>query len=154
MPARLAFLRTASSSSSEIRRLSDFCFGLNSKRIGLNCEKSRSDKSCSRKASASSSVLNLGTFLFIAFDLLAVHVARANRTDEKVTISLANCEYHEHRLSPRVAANGDEPLLDPRMLMVKNAYGRAPPAAFLSTTSRFHSAARHASGTSLGCPRP
>ena len=49
-------------------------FFANSNCAGLNCEKSRFDRSWARNASACLSVLSVGTFFFIRCSLLCVHI--------------------------------------------------------------------------------
>src|SRR3954451_16445188 len=111
MPSCFARSRTAMSMSSDNRRLTDFSFGFssNEKRIGLNCEKSRSERSCSRKASASSSDLKSGTlrtglsvFCFIALDLLAVHVACAQRAQKGQSVAFPHREDDEYAAASTV----------------------------------------------------
>src|SRR5689334_15073050 len=85
--------------------LSRAAFGCNSNFAGLNCEKSRSDKSCSRKASASSSVVILGTLRFIV-------------PDRRLPKPFPDSEGCKQRASPRGAAYGDQPILEMGVLRV------------------------------------
>src|SRR5580693_466351 len=82
MPRAFARALRAASNGLGTRMLICSSFFSNSNRDGLNCEKSRPDRSCARNASASLSVLSLGTFFFIGCDLLRVHVAGRHRADE------------------------------------------------------------------------
>src|SRR6266852_2494308 len=100
------------------RMLSRAALVSNSNLTGLNCEKSRSDKSCSRKASASSSVLILGTLRFIAFDLLRMHVASAHRPDQLLPESLPDGESHEQRTSLFGPADSNQSVLEMGVLEV------------------------------------
>src|ERR671918_932447 len=118
MPRALARALTASSSGSGRRMLTRAAFFSNSNRTGLNWEKSRSERSCSRKASASSSVVNLGTFRFIACDLLPVHVAGAYRSDKPLVVLHPEREGHENRPACRVPPDRDEPVLLRRVMRV------------------------------------
>src|ERR1022692_4087498 len=76
MPRALALALSAASNVLGTRMLICSSFFSNSNCASLNCEKSRSDRSCARNTSASLSVLSLGTFFFfIGGNLLCVHVA-------------------------------------------------------------------------------
>jgi len=78
----------------------------------------RSERSCSRNASASSSLLDRGTFLSSSFELLPVHVARANPAVEALTVSGANVKAMTIGRPREVASDGDESLLSARMLVI------------------------------------
>src|SRR3989337_4207621 len=117
MPLRLALALTAAINFEGRRMLIWASFAWNSKRAGLNCEKSSPDKSFSRKASASASVLSFGT-CFIGSDLLFVHVAGADGTNEYSALVIAEGEGNEERSSRLILSNRDEPLLGSGMLHV------------------------------------
>src|SRR5271167_293191 len=103
MPRAFARALTAASNGLGTRMLICSSFFSKSNRAGLNCEKSRSDRSCARNASASLSVLSLGTFFFIGGDLLRMHVAGRHRADES-SVFRPYGESDEHR-PPRVGSS-------------------------------------------------
>src|SRR5258708_31278709 len=84
-------------------------FFSNSNRTGLNCVKSKADRSCSRNASASLSEASLGTFLFIGLDFFLVHVTRADGSNESLAFPQAKRKRHENRFAVFSPANADEP---------------------------------------------
>src|ERR1039458_7049039 len=90
MPRAFALALSAASNGLGTRMLICSSFFSNSNRTGLNCEKSSSDRSCARNASACLSVLSLGTFFFfigfIGGDLLCVHVAGRHWADEPAAV--------------------------------------------------------------------
>src|ERR1051325_5600094 len=75
-------------------------------RPDLNWEKSRSDRSDSRKASASSSVLSLGTRRFISLDLLGMHITSADGPNKASPVPGSKGESDEHRPASGCAAEG------------------------------------------------
>src|SRR5580704_1429501 len=77
----------------------------------LNCEKSRSDKSESRNASASSSVVSLGTRRFISLDLLGMHITSADGPNKAGPLSDPQSEGYEQSSSSGCPAYGYKPLL-------------------------------------------
>src|SRR5580704_11545009 len=96
MPARFAQLRTAVSSFSGSRRLTDLSLGRSSNRMSRPPERSYSVRSAvATKCSASSSVLRTGNFFFIGCDLLLMHVAGAHGADQPL-------------LAPQAPSEGDK----------------------------------------------
>src|SRR5580704_15131751 len=96
MPMLLARLRTASSSGSGKRRLTDLSFLRSSKRVGTISEKSYPLRSTvATKRSASASLLKSGNFFFMRQRLFLVHVAGANRPNEQEPPSSSHGEDHE-----------------------------------------------------------
>src|SRR6266481_2237625 len=78
-----------------------------SKRTVCAPERSYRDKSAlSTKAAAARALLNAGTFFFIGFDLLLVHVTRADRPDQLlITVLIALAPQREHKkYSPATAS--------------------------------------------------
>src|SRR5689334_20471872 len=68
----------------------------NSKVAGLKPDRSYSERSAvSTNRSASSSVTKVGIFRFIVGQLLAVHVAGADRPDQLQAVTLADGEHEE-----------------------------------------------------------
>src|SRR5579885_1034138 len=91
---------TASSRDCGSRMLSWAVFGSNSNRVGLRPERSYSVRSAvATKCSASASDLKVGIFFFIAGNLLFVHVAGADRANQRFSIARPSCEDQEHRPS-------------------------------------------------------
>src|SRR6516165_11369890 len=86
MPRAFARAFTAASKGLGTRILIWSSFLSNSNRTGLNWEKSSLDRSCARKASASLSLLSLGTFFFIGCNLFRVHIAGRYRADELLSV--------------------------------------------------------------------
>src|SRR5271166_2696219 len=84
MPRALARALSASSNGRGTRMLICSSFFSNSNRIGLNCEKSSSDRSCARNFSAALSVLSFGTFFFIGGDFLRVPGLRAGDNNNQL----------------------------------------------------------------------
>src|SRR6478672_2501985 len=118
MPRAFARALRAASNGLGTRMLICSSFFSNSNRDGLNCEKSRSDRSCARNASASLSVLSLGTFFFIACDLLRVHIAGRHRADEASAVFRPYGESDKH-WSPRAGSSyGNHAVLIVRVFRV------------------------------------
>src|ERR1700755_610085 len=101
MPRALALSFTASSRLSGTRMLTCASFFSNSKCIGLNCVKSRSDRSCLEKTSASSSVRRTGTLRDpIESGFLGMHIPRAYGPNVLPVVDDAVGEHDEYRASP------------------------------------------------------
>src|SRR5215510_14767889 len=112
MPRALARAFTASSSGFGTRMLSCSSFFSNSNLASLNCEKSRLDRSCSRNASASSSVLRVGTFfLVIASHLLCMHIRGAHRTDHPPPLLGPEGKGHKYGAPFLGPSDGNQPVL-------------------------------------------
>src|SRR5450755_4271272 len=81
-------------------------FFSNSKRVGLNCEKSRLERSWARNASAARSVLSRGTFLFIGlfFDGQAIAAPFRVRAVEEPHVVAQFLERQVSKRGPRSAA--------------------------------------------------
>src|SRR6478752_1829788 len=110
MPRSSALAFTACKSCSGRRMFNWADFGAISNRIGWKSEKSYSDRSAvATKFSASSSVLNSGNFfslaLAITHDLLVVHEARADRTDQFSPFILAKRVDPENETSRFIPAH-------------------------------------------------
>src|SRR5579862_970154 len=104
MPRTFARAFTAASNCFGTRMLICSSFFSNSNRAGLNCEKSRLDKSRARNASACLSVLRRGTFFVIGCNLLSVHIPGRHRTDEAALVLPPYREGHEYR-PPRAGSS-------------------------------------------------
>src|SRR4029077_16874182 len=75
----------------------DLSFRFISKRTVCAPERSYFDKSAlSTKAAAARALLNAGIFFFIGFDLLLVHVARADRPDQLLIALASQREHKKH----------------------------------------------------------
>src|SRR6516165_5679966 len=75
-------------------------------------DRSYSDRSAvSTKRSAASSLSKLGSFFFITGNLLRMHVASADRTDEHLSCPFAQSEYDQHTAAGACSADGLQPLL-------------------------------------------
>src|ERR687892_2648674 len=90
---------------------SDVAPSLRFSRPDLNWEKSRSDKSEARNASACSSVASLGTRRFISLDLLGVHITSADGPNKAEPVLEPQGEGDEHSSSCGCPAHCDEPFL-------------------------------------------
>src|SRR5262249_16230617 len=76
-------------------------FFSNSNCAGLNCEKSRLERSWARNASACLSVLSRGTFFFIRCNLLGVHKGGKNDgAGQRCQPTLSALTPADERLSP------------------------------------------------------
>src|SRR6056297_3042979 len=107
MPRSLALALSADTRASGTRMVMRAVLGRRSQSSGWNWVKSRSDRSWSRKASPSSSVVISGTKRFFISDHLScVHVARADRAQPP----LAPAESDEDGTALFGAAYGDEAL--------------------------------------------
>src|SRR5271157_2371803 len=126
MPRALARALTAASNGLGTRMLICWSFFSNSNRAGLNCEKSSSDRSCARNASAASSVLSLGTFFFIGVDLLRVHVAGRHRTNEAAAILRPEGEGYKHGPPGGCSPHGNHAVLVLRVFRVGRNAGSVP----------------------------
>src|SRR5579863_9532793 len=104
MPRTFARAFTAASNCFGTRMLICSSFFSNSNRAGLNCEKSRLDKSRARNASACLSVLRRGTFFVIGCNLLSMHIPGRHRTDEAALVLRPYREGHEYR-PPRAGSS-------------------------------------------------
>src|SRR5271157_1339342 len=123
MPRALARAFSAASNGVDTRMLTCSSFFSNSNCAGLNCEKSRSDRSRARNASACLSVLSLGTFFFIGGDLLRVHVAGRHRADEAAAVFRPQGEGHKHRPPGAGPSHGNHAVLVVRVLRLpENRY--------------------------------
>src|SRR5208283_4212965 len=118
MPRAFARALTAASNGLGTRMLICSSFFSNSNRAGLNCEKSRSDRSCARNASASLSVLSLGTFFFIGCNLLRVHIAGRHGADETAAVFRPYGEGDKHRPPSAGSSHGNHAVLVVRVLRV------------------------------------
>src|SRR5271157_1590621 len=116
MPRALARALIAASKGLGTRILICSSFFSNSNCTGLNCEKSRVDKSWSRNSSAALSVLSLGTCFFIGGDLPGVHVACGDRAYEPTALRRPKSEGHEHSASDAVPSHCDQAVLTVRVL--------------------------------------
>src|SRR5208283_2343228 len=96
MPRAFALALSAASNGLGTRIFICSSFFSNSNRAGLNCEKSSSDRSCARNASAALSVLSFGTFFFIGGDLIRMHVAGRHGTNEAAAVLRPQGEGHKH----------------------------------------------------------
>src|SRR5262245_6319813 len=127
MPRALARAFTASSNGFGTRMLSCSSFFSNSNLAGLNCEKSRWERSCSRNASASSSVLSLGTFfLFIARYLLGMHIPSTDRTDHLSPLLRSEGKGHKYRATFGGPADGNQSVLTCGMPQIRSHTGGMP----------------------------
>src|SRR5271166_4723451 len=98
MPRTFARAFTASSNCFGTRMLICWSFLSNSNRAGLNCEKSRLERSRARNASACLSVLRRGTLFFlISCNLLRMHITSRHWTYEPELVFRPNREGHECR---------------------------------------------------------
>src|SRR5580700_1643244 len=121
MPRAEARCLTASSRGLGRRILSCADFLSNSNLTGVRPERSYSDKSAvSTNRSASSSLLKIGIFLFIAPNLLPVHVTGGNGADQALSATLPDGEDQEDRTAARGFADCPKPVLVPRVRLVGN----------------------------------
>src|ERR1035441_1263928 len=100
IPRALARAFTATSNGFGTRMLICSSFFPNSNRVGLNCEKSRLERSWARNASACLSVFRRGTFLligdfFISCYLPGMHISSGHRTDQTSAIRRTHRESHK-----------------------------------------------------------
>src|SRR5262245_17195881 len=104
--------------------LSCSSFFSNSNRAGLNCEKSRCERSCSRNASASSSLLSRGTFfLFIGRYLFGMHIPSTDRTDHLLPLLRSEGKGHKHGAACRGLAHSNQSVLSGGMTYVRSHSG-------------------------------
>src|SRR5690606_24942553 len=98
MPLAFARALIASSSAAGRRMFSDADLGSSSKRMGLNCDRSYSDRSAvATKSSAASSLEKEGidfNLALIVRDLFLQHVAGTDRANFQLP---AHCPQHEHQ---------------------------------------------------------
>src|SRR5580704_2974947 len=107
MPARFARLRTAVSSFSGSRRLTDLSLGRSSNRMSRPPERSYSVRSAvATKSSASLSVLNVGIGFFIIRDLLAMHVTGADGAQQLADRTATPSEHDECSTPVQGRSNG------------------------------------------------
>src|SRR6202044_520478 len=98
----------------------------NSNRGGLRPDRSYSLKSAvSTKRSASTSVLKVGIFLFIAGNLPAVHVAGADRPNQALAATLADRKHQKDGTPVCGLADGAKALFAFRMGFVGDDQHRA-----------------------------
>src|SRR5580700_665131 len=117
MPRTFARAFTASSNCFGTRMLICSSFLSNSNRAGLNCEKSRLERSRARNASACLSVLRRGTFFFlISCNLLGMHIASRHWANELELVFRPNREGYECRPPPVCSPHCNQAVFAPGVL--------------------------------------
>src|SRR5271167_18018 len=130
MPCAEAFALTAVNSDFGSRMLTRSVFGSNSKWTVVNFEKSRSDRSCSRNASASASVFSLGIRLFIGLDLLLMHVTSGDGANCQSSMLYTKGEGDEDRSPFMIPPEANEPVLMGRVRGIGRDLRRTPQYRF------------------------